>query len=232
MLARVAESELDSGPRERGTERFCVVTRAVKPIDDLIRFVVAPDGSVVPDLKHRLPGRGVWVTATREALTEAVRKKAFARGFKAEIRTTAELAGFTENLLVKSALDALAMAGKAGCVVTGFSKVEAAIAGHEIAAVLHGKDASADGIRKIEAALHRHGVGNAGEIVVIDEFTTEELDLALGRSNVVHAALLAGPAGKAFLTRLQRLRRFRAGDTGKPEHGETRHQGARRLDSE
>ncbi|MDT3685039.1 MAG: RNA-binding protein [Pseudorhodoplanes sp.] len=232
MLARVIESELDSGPRERGTERFCVVTRAVKPIDDLIRFVVAPDGSVVPDLKHRLPGRGVWVTATRDALTEAVRKKAFARGFKAEIRTTAELAGFTENLLVKSALDALAMAGKAGCVITGFSKVEAAIADHEIAAVLHGKDASADGIRKIEAALHRHGVENAGEIVVIDEFTTDDLDLALGRSNVVHAALLAGPAGKAFLTRLQRLRRFRAGDPGKPGRGETRHEGARRLDSE
>lgn len=232
MLARVTESELDGRPRERGTERFCVVTRAVKPVDDLIRFVVAPDGSVVPDLKHRLPGRGVWVTATREALTEAVRKKAFALGFKTDIRTTAELAGFTENLLVKSALDALAMAGKAGCVITGFSKVEAAIAGHEIAAVLHGRDASADGIRKIKAALHRHGVENAGEIVVIDEFTTDELDLALGRSNVVHAALLAGPAGKAFLTRLQRLRRFRAGDTGKPEHGETRHKGARRLDSE
>jgi predicted RNA-binding protein YlxR (DUF448 family) len=231
MLARETKSELDSGPRRKGTERFCVVTRAVKPVDDLIRFVVAPDGSVVPDLKQRLPGRGAWVTATREALTEAVRKKALARSFKANIQAPADLAGFTEQLLVKSALDALAIAGKAGCVISGFSKVEAAIAGQNIVAVLHGRDASADGIRKIEAALHR-AVENADEIVVIGEFTADELDLALGRSNVVHAALLAGPASKAFLTRLQRLRRFRAGDTGKPEHGETRHKGARRLDSE
>lgn len=232
MLARVTDSELDNGPRQRGTDRFCVVTRLVKPVGDMIRFVVAPDGSVVPDLRHHLPGRGVWVTATRDALTEAVRRKAFARGFKADVRTPADLAGFTENLLVKSALDALAMAGKAGCVMTGFSKVEAAISGGEVAAVLHGRDASADGTRKIAAVLRRSGVENDGEIVVIGEFTTDELDLALGRSNVVHAALLAGPAGEAFLTRLQRLRRFRAGDTGKPEHGETRHKGARRLDSE
>jgi hypothetical protein len=116
-------------------------------------------------------------------------------------------------------------------VVTGFSKVESAITAGKIAAVLHGRDASPDGIRKIEAAVRRSAEDSA-EIVVIGEFTTDELDLALGRSNVVHAALLAGPAGKAFLTRLQRLRRFRAGDTGKPEHGATRHKGARRLDSE
>lgn len=232
MLARVTDSEFDNGPRTTGTERFCVVTRAVKPVGDLIRFVIAPDGAVVPDLKQHLPGRGVWVTATRDALTEAIRKKAFARGFKTDIRTAADLADFTERLLVKSALDALSIAGKAGCVVTGFSKVEAAIAGGEIAAVLHGRDASADGRRKIEALLRRQDAENPEEIAVIGEFTTDELDLALGRSNVVHAALLAGPAGKAFLTRLQRLRRFRAGDTGKPAHGETRHQGSRRLDSE
>jgi predicted RNA-binding protein YlxR (DUF448 family) len=232
MLARVIDSEIDNGPHSTGTERFCVVARAVKPVGDLIRFVVAPDGAVVPDLKQHLPGRGVWVTATRDALTDAVRKKVFAKGFKAEVRTTADLVDFTEKLLVKSALDALAIAGKAGRVVTGFSKVEAAIARGEIAAVLHGRDASADGLRKIAALLRRREAENVGEIVVIDEFTTGELDLALGRSNVVHAALLAGPAGRPFLTRLQRLRRFRAGDTGTPEHGETRHKSFRRLDSE
>jgi predicted RNA-binding protein YlxR (DUF448 family) len=232
MLARAIDSEIDNGPRSTGTERFCVVERAVKPVSDLIRFVVAPDGAVVPDLKQHLPGRGVWVTATRNALTDAVRKKVFARGFKAEVRTTTDLVDFTEKLLVKSALDALAMAGKAGRVVTGFSKVEAAISGGEIAAVLHGRDASADGLRKIEALLRRQDAENAEEILVIAEFTSGELDLALGRSNVVHAALLAGPAGRPFLTRLQRLRRFRAGDTGKPEHGETRHKSSRRLDSE
>jgi len=232
MLARVADNELDNGPRATGTERFCVVTRAVKPVDEMIRFVMAPDGSVVPDLKHQLPGRGVWVTATRTALAEAVRKKAFARGFKTDVKTAGDLVDVTDRLLAKSALDALAIAGKAGCVVTGYSKVEAAIAKGDVAALLHGRGGSIDGRRKIEAALHRGNAEIADGIVVIDEFTTDELDLALGRSNVVHAALLAGPAGRPFLTRLQRLRRFRAGDTGKPEHGETRHKGARRLDSE
>jgi predicted RNA-binding protein YlxR (DUF448 family) len=232
MLARAIETEYDNGPRQSGTERFCVVTRAVRPVGEMIRFVVAPDGAVVPDLKHNLPGRGVWVTATRQALTEALRRKAFAKGFKADVRTGEDLAAFTEALLRKSALDALAIAGKAGGVVAGFSKVEAAITGGEAAAWLHGRCASADGVRKIEAARRRNAAENAAEIAVIDEFTTDELDLAFGRSNVVHAALLAGPAGKAFLTRLQRLRRFRAGDPGKPEHGETRHEAARRLESE
>jgi predicted RNA-binding protein YlxR (DUF448 family) len=232
MLARAADSETDSGPRSPGTDRFCVVTRAVKPVGDMIRFVAGPDGSVVPDLKQNLPGRGVWVTATRESLGEALRKRAFAKGLKADIQTSPDLVDFTDRLLAKSALDALVIAGKAGSVITGFSKVEAAIAGGKIAAVFHGRDGAPDGQRKIDAALRRRDAENAEEIVVIGEFTTGELDLALGRSNVVHAALLAGPAGRPFLTRLQRLRRFRAGDTGKPEHGETRHKGARRLDSE
>ena len=232
MLARVNDSELDNGPKATGSERLCVVARAVKPTSEMIRFVLAPDGSVVPDLKHNLPGRGVSLTATRQALAEGVRKKAFAKGFKADIRTRPDLVDFTEKLLERAALDALAIAGKAKGVVTGYSKVEVAITGGKIIAVLHGRDASADGLRKIEAALRRTMLEDADEIVVIGEFTTDELDLALGRSNVVHAALLAGPASKTFLTRLQRLRRFRTGDTGKPEHGETRHNDARRLDSE
>jgi predicted RNA-binding protein YlxR (DUF448 family) len=197
----------------------------------MIRFVVGPDGSVVPDLKPSLPGRGVWVTGTRDALAEGVRRKVFARGFKADVKTAPDLAELTEALLAKSALDALAIAGKAGIVVSGFTKVEAALARGQVAAILHASDAAADGVRKIGAILHRgsgEDGGNGGEIV-IDEFTTGELDLALGRSNVVHAALLAGPAGRTFLTRLQRLRRFRAGDTGKPAHGTTRHDNARRL---
>jgi predicted RNA-binding protein YlxR (DUF448 family) len=235
MLARAPDNETDNGPKSRGTERFCVVTRAVKPTGEMIRFVVGPDGSVVPDLKPSLPGRGVWVTGTREALTEGLRRKVFARGFKAEVKTAPDLAELTEVLLARSALDALAIAGKAGIVVSGFAKVETALMQGPVAALLHARDAAADGVRKIEAILRRtgggEGGGNGGEIV-IGEFSTGELDLALGRSNVVHAALLAGPAGRTFLTRLQRLRRFRAGDTGKPAHGTTRHDTARRLESE
>ena len=107
---------------------MCVVTREVRPVADLIRFVVGPDGEAVPDLKSKLPGRGVWVTATHDALAEAVKRKTLARGFKREVRLAADLVEQTEQLLESAVLDALAMAGKSGLVATGFGKTEAALA--------------------------------------------------------------------------------------------------------
>jgi predicted RNA-binding protein YlxR (DUF448 family) len=202
----------DTGPRDaRGaTERTCVVTRAVKPVDELIRFVTAPDGAVVADLKRRLPGRGVWVTATRTAVDEAVKRKAFGRGFKREVRAAPDLGREVEWLLERAALDALGIVQKAGRVKTGFAKTEAALADDPIAAVLQASDGSADGARKIAAAVMRRKMDeNAGEIPIIVAFATAQLDLALGRSNVVHAALLAGPASNGFLARCQSLERFR-----------------------
>ena len=202
----------DTGPRDaRGaTERTCVVTRAVKPVDELIRFVTAPDGAVVADLKRRLPGRGVWVTATRAAVDEAVKRKAFGRGFKREVRAAPDLGREVEWLLERAALDALGIVQKAGRVKTGFAKTEAALADDPIAAVLQASDGSADGARKIAAAVMRRKMDeNAGEIPIIVAFATAQLDLALGRSNVVHAALLAGPASNGFLARCQSLERYR-----------------------
>jgi uncharacterized protein len=110
------------------TERLCIATRQVRPVGALIRFVIGPDGAVVPDLKRRLPGRGVWVTARRQAVVEAVRRRLFGRGFKAEVKVSPELPGAVERLLEQSALNALSIAHKAGLVVQGFAKVEAAIA--------------------------------------------------------------------------------------------------------
>src|SRR5689334_20167901 len=98
MLARIDDSLTDTGPKKSGPERLCAVTREVKPVAELLRFVVAPDRSVVPDLKRKLPGRGLWITATREALAEAVKRKIFGKGFKQEVRTGAELIVLTENL--------------------------------------------------------------------------------------------------------------------------------------
>ncbi len=92
----------------------------MRPVAQLIRFVVGPDGEAVPDLKRKLPGRGVWVTATRDVLGEAIKRKVFARGFKRDVRLPADLLDRTERLLEQSALDALAIAGKAGSVVCGF----------------------------------------------------------------------------------------------------------------
>ncbi len=193
MLARTPNDELDAGPRKGGpgTERLCAVTRAVKPVDELIRFVVGPDG-VVPDLKRKLPGRGLWVTAEKATLKDAIARNVFARGFKREVRVTPELVEQTERLLVRSALDALAIAGKAGLVAAGFAKAEAAIARDTIvgliACVRCRRRRRCQARRRAPAARRRR------DLAVIKAFTTAQLDLALGRSNVVHAALLAGPA--------------------------------------
>ncbi|HWL31009.1 MAG TPA: RNA-binding protein [Xanthobacteraceae bacterium] len=220
MLPHAHHDALDAGPHKggRGTERLCAVTRAVKPVDALIRFVIGPDGAVLPDLKRKLPGRGLWISADRATLNEAVARKAFARGFKRDVRVAPDLAEQTDRLLVRAALDALAIAGKSGLVAAGFAKTEAAIAHAAVVGLLHASDAGADGVAKLAAALRRHRA-DPERVAVIVAFTSAQLDLAFGRSNVVHAALLAGPANDTFLARFTRLERFRAGERGEGGRG-------------
>ena len=214
MIAPSPDIDLDAGPRAKERERMCVATRTVRPVADMIRFVVGPDGEAIPDLKRKLPGRGVWVTATQDALSDAVKRKALARGFKREVRLPADLVARTGQLLERAALDALAMAGKAGLVATGFTRVEAALAQEKVIALLHAAEAAADGIRKLDAAWRRRP--ERGPIVTIGLLTSAQLDLALGRPNVIHAALLAGPSSDTFLARLRRLERFRGGEPSRP----------------
>ncbi len=129
MLASVDDANLDGGPRtaKPGTARMCALTRQVRPIDELIRFVVAPSGEVAPDLKRKLPGRGLWISASRAALAEAVKRGIFSKGFKRQVRLSPTFADDTERLMVQGAIEALAMAAKARQVVSGFSKVESAL---------------------------------------------------------------------------------------------------------
>jgi predicted RNA-binding protein YlxR (DUF448 family) len=211
MLAVTQDNELDRGTASvaPGTERHCALTRELKPVSDMIRFVLGPAGEVVPDVKRKLPGRGIWITGGRGALEEAVKRNVFARGFKRDVRVAGDLTAATERLLERAALDAQAVASKAGQVVTGFAKVEAAITQGDIAALLHASDAADDGTRKLDAALRRKAAEKPGETATIDLFSGGQLDLALNRPNVVHAALLAGPAGETFLARVMRLKRFR-----------------------
>jgi predicted RNA-binding protein YlxR (DUF448 family) len=177
----------------------------------MIRFVVGPGGEVVPDIKRKLPGRGIWLTATRAAIAEAVKRNVFARGFKRDVRAAADLPDTTERLLERAALDALAIVAKAGQVVQGFAKVEAAINAGEAIALIHASDAAADGRRKLDAALRRQSSADSRQIPLIDAFSSKQLDLALNRLNVIHAALLAGPVSDTFLARTERFSRFRTG---------------------
>ena len=220
MLDQPRDNALDAGPRKLapGAQRFCAASGAVKPVDEMIRFVVGPDGAAVPDLKRRLPGRGIWITATRQALRSAIARKAFARAFKRDVRLAPDLVETTERLIERAALDALAICHKAGKLAIGFANADAALARARVVALLNAAEAAPDGTRKLAAALHRRA--DAAEIAVIDAFTSAQLDLALGRSNVIHAALLAGPESETFLARTARLDYFRASpEPGSPGVG-------------
>jgi len=222
MLA-FADPDLDDGPRTGKSARFrmCVVSRKQRPIDELIRFVVAPSGEVIADVKRKLPGRGLWVFASRQAVLKAVRAHQFRRGFKRDVRVSPTLAADTEALLGRAVIEALAIAAKAGQVLCGFTKVEAALkgahGGNTVRALIHASDGAADGVRKLDALLGQTaGIKDeSARIPIITVLTSAELDLALTRSNVIHAALLAGRAGKTFLSRSQTLVQYRLPDAGK-----------------
>jgi uncharacterized protein len=202
----------DTGPRSMGErQRCCAVSRRVRPVGELIRFVVSPDGAVLADLKRKLPGRGLWVTARHATVREAVRRNAFGRGFRREVAVAPDLAERVDAQLTRAALDALAIAAKASRVVSGFSAVQAALTGEAVAGLLQAREAAPDGIRKLAAALARrpHPVP-----AVVSLFMSQQLDLALGRSNVVHAALLPGRESDGFLMRCASLERFRSDDGG------------------
>lgn len=214
--ANADEVGLDAGPRRPapGAERFCAATGQVRPVTEMIRFVVSPDGVAVADLKRHLPGRGLWITATREALRIAVSRKLFGRGFRRDVKVPPDLPAATERLLERAALDALAIARKAGLLAIGFAKAEAALEREKVAALLRAADAAPDGARKLDALLRRRADLGGEAVAVVDTFTSAQLDLALGRSNVIHAALLAGRESDTFMARAGRLDRFRTGGSG------------------
>jgi predicted RNA-binding protein YlxR (DUF448 family) len=204
----------DSAARRRARaerdrpERMCIVTRERRAPEDLIRFVAGPGGTVVPDIKAKLPGRGVWVAARAEIVEQAVRRQAFARGLKASAKAEKNLPTEVDALLERDCLQSLSLANKAGAVVTGFTKVETAIESGKIALILHAGDASADGTRKLAQVLRRKFAAEGPP--QINLFASSQLDLALGRANVVHAALKAEPASRAFLARCRRLAAYRS----------------------
>jgi predicted RNA-binding protein YlxR (DUF448 family) len=187
---------------------MCIVTRAKGEPETMIRFVVGPDAHVVPDLRHKLPGRGVWVAARADTIAEAVKRKAFARGFKAEVVVSAALASEVEALLTTYCLQAFSLANKAGQVITGFAKVEAAIAKGAILGLVEAQDGGADGGRKLAQALHRR-FGSSAMPPRLKLFTSLQLSLALGLANVVHAALVEGTAAHAFLSQCRKLELYR-----------------------
>lgn len=192
-------------------DRTCIVTRQTAETDDLIRFVVGPDSSVVPDIKKTLPGRGCWVTADRLHIDKAAAKGHFARAFKKQVTVPPELGAMVDGLLARSVLGALGLARKAGAVALGAAKVDGAVRSGKALLVIHAVEASEDGVRKITQARRATVHLGGPAIPAYKLFSEAELGLALGGTNVIHAAVLAEDAGKAVLKRMVALDRYRGG---------------------
>ncbi|WP_281405385.1 MULTISPECIES: RNA-binding protein [Methylosinus] len=211
------------------SERTCIVTRRRDAPEGMIRFVRAPDGVLTPDIRSRLPGRGAWVTARADVVAEALKKRAFSRQLKAEVSASPSLPADVDRLLEADCLQSLAMANKAGAVVAGFGKVCEALEKGVVAAVLEARDGSAEGRRKLAQAARRAATARgAGERVIetISLFDSLQLDLALGRTNVIHAALAPGGPTQAFLARCRRLAAYR----GESASGDAQNHDSERTD--
>ena len=193
------------------SERTCIVTRQVGEPDGLLRFVAGPDMSVVPDLKRKLPGRGCWVTAERQYVEQAAKKNIFARALKMKVTSPDDLPEMVDRLLKQSVLGSLGLARKAGQVVMGAAKVEASVRSGKAMLVLHALEAAPDGVRKIDQARRWVVFQDGPSIPAYKLFSEAELGLALGGTNVIHAAVLAGDTGKAVLKRMVALDRYRGG---------------------
>ena len=190
-------------------DRMCIVTKQRRQPGELLRFVAAPDGKVVPDLKARLPGRGCWVTATRETVDAAVKRKLFRRALNDTVSADADLGERVDSLMASSLLGSLGLARKAGQAVLGAAKVEAAVRSGKAAFVLHATDAAPDGVRKIAQARHAAGA----ETPAFTLFDEAEMSLAFGATNVIHAAVLAGDGSRSCLQKAMTLSRYRHGVT-------------------
>lgn len=197
-------------PRSREIERECCLTREVKPQSELIRFVVSPEGVLTPDVDAKAPGRGAWVTLSLAAVEEAMRKKAFARSLKQGVEMPADLALQVRTRLEQRLLGALGLARKAGQLLTGATRVRSAIASGQVQALFTARDAAPDGRQKMLAGLRASESG--GSLPHYELLTSDQLSLALGMGNVIHAALSKGAAADAALLRAERLSRYIAGN--------------------
>jgi len=195
---------IDAGPGLR--ERRCIVSGEVRDEVHLIRFVVSPDGEAVPDVGAKLPGRGMWVSADRKSLETAVAKNAFSKSAKAPVRASSDIADTVVRQLVVRMQGDLGIARKAGNIVLGFDGVMRAFDTRQPPSLLlEASDGSDDGRRKLTGAARARGL----DLSVIAALSAGEMSLALGRENVVHAALKPGPLADRLMVDAGRLKGFR-----------------------
>jgi hypothetical protein len=214
--------EMEGGSKAAARERRDIVSGEILPDSRLLRFVADPDGQIVPDVAAKLPGRGLWVEASRDAVNKAVEKKLFARAAKApasegeqkvKVIAGADLSARAEKALVTRMLGDLGIARRSGALVLGFDNVLRALEGPKPPKVLiEAFDGAPDGKRKLYAAAHRMEL----DCTVIESLTRAELGLALGRENVIHAAVQRGGFAERLIFDAERLSGFRSRPSTRP----------------
>lgn len=199
---------------ESGSERKCVLSGEHGPRDGLIRLALGPDGQIAPDVRARAGGRGAWIGVDRPTLEAAIAKGklkgALARAFRtSEFTIPADLPEKIEAALQRAALDRLGLESRSGTILIGTDRITDAARRGTISLLLHAKDASIDGNRKLDQALRvgldQEGSGKRGMIIPANRDT---LSMALGRENVVHAAVIAPAAAERVSDALGRWRGF------------------------
>lgn len=216
----VADIPADDGPQTRGPERRCIATAVSGPKDRLIRFVADPGGVIVPDLAEKLPGRGAWVGASREALDQAIKRKAFARSLKRSVSVPSDLSGLVERLLSQRFLARLGLFRRSGRLVTGFETVCDRLRAGKAQILIEAADGADDGRTKVLKLAAKATPG----ILVCALVRSDELGRALGQSAVVHAALASDEDVSTGMDRdIMRLAGFRVpwpwGDGMAKDHG-------------
>ncbi|MEF3046007.1 RNA-binding protein [Pseudotabrizicola sp. L79] len=185
-------------------ERKCIVSGESQPKAGLIRFVIGPDQMVVPDLLGKLPGRGIYVSATTAALDRAVKKNLFSRAARQPVTAPEGLSALVEDLLVRRVVDLLSMARKAGSAVCGFEKVKDWLVKGQAKVLIQANDGSERGREKLRPPN--------GEESLISCLSAGELGLAFGRERAIHAALAAGGLSNRVVEEAARLAGLRGAD--------------------
>ena len=188
------------GRRGHVPERTCIITRETLPREELLRFVLDPQGRVVFDPRGELPGRGAWLKPRRDVLLEAVGGKVFPRAFRRAAKVPPDLPERVAERLRELALDTLSLARKAGQAVSGFDRVAEAISAGRVGVLIEARDGASDGRRKLEGRLK----GREMEVEIVDSFDSSQLSLAFSRPNVIHAAMTDGSLARKFV-RLARM---------------------------
>ena len=181
-------------------ERMCLITREAAPKSGLVRFVTGPDGSVVPDVLNKLPGRGYYVTADKALLLQAVQERVFARGAKRQVKVPDGLVDMIEGQLAQHLVALISMARKAGLAVVGFEKVKSWLADGKVKVLLQASDGAARGKSKLWTPQGARYFGC---------LTAAELGLAFGRDHAIHGALCSGGLSARVIEQAIRLRGLR-----------------------